>query len=172
MFAPASYTTRQDINKETLQIEYEKLEFQLLRMQENLKQIAKKWSILGIEQTKLGKWTIIYASDNGEVCKIMAHDCETPFNGTWDFSIHASYKEDFHIQIDDIRGEQNQGFGSVCMSYFKQYIEEQNMRKISGYISPRDWSHLERLLHFYKKHDFSVSVDYENQQGTIDWQPF
>ncbi|UTR14828.1 hypothetical protein MM221_20155 [Salipaludibacillus sp. LMS25] len=49
-----------------------------------MKQIAKKkWSILGFKQTKSGKWTIVCASDDGSVCKIMAHNVETPFKRTW-----------------------------------------------------------------------------------------
>ncbi|MCE7791991.1 hypothetical protein K8O68_06095 [Salipaludibacillus sp. CUR1] len=171
MFAPATLDPKQDKNKETLIEEYETLEFQMFRMQENIKEIAKKWDILGIDQTKEEKWVIVYAADDGNICKIMAHDCETPFLGKWDFSIHAQYKNDHQVHIDDIRGEENRGFGSVCMNFLKEYTKDKNIHTISGDISERDWDHLDRLIHFYKKHRFYVDIEYAEQKGAIHWHP-
>ncbi len=171
MFSPALYDRKQDKNKQTLIEEMENLEFQMFRMQENMKEIAKNWNILGIDQTKEEKWVIVYSSDDGNVCKIMAHDCDEAFRGKWAFSIHAQYKQDYHIQIDDIRGEENRGFGSVCMKFLKEYTTDQNIHTISGNISNRDWDHLDRLIHFYKKHRFYVDIEHSEQKGEIYWHP-
>ncbi|UCZ55309.1 GNAT family N-acetyltransferase [Bacillus shivajii] len=151
--------------------EFEDLEFQVFRMQENMKKIAKNWNILGIDQTKEEKWVIVYASDDGNVCKIMLHDCETPFDGSWDFSIHAQYDEHHQIHIDDIRGDENRGFGSICMNFLKEHALEQNISCIKGDIVKRDWGHIDRLIHFYEKHHFHVSIEQEKQHGMIYWQP-
>lgn len=171
MFSPVLYDRKQDKNKETLIEEMENLEFQMFRMQENLKEIAKKWTVLGIDQTKEEKWVIVYSSDDGNVCKIMAHDCDEAFRGKWAFSIHAQYKHDYHVHIDDIRGEENRGFGSVCLKFLKEYTTDQNIHTISGDISNRDWDHLDRLIHFYKKHRFHVDVEHSQQKGEIYWHP-
>ncbi|WP_280770943.1 hypothetical protein [Salipaludibacillus daqingensis] len=171
MLAPAVYEPKQDKNKETLIEEMEDLEFQMFRMQENMKEIAKKWNVLGIDQTKEEKWVIVYSSDDGNVCKIMAHDCEEAFQGNWAFSIHAHYKPNYHIHIDDIRGEENRGYGSVCMKFLKEYTIDQNIHTISGDISHRDWDHLDRLIHFYKKHHFYLDLEHSEQKGEIYWHP-
>jgi len=171
MLSPALYNQKQDKNKQTLIKEMEDLEFQLFRMQENMKQIARKWNVLGIDQTKEEKWVIVYSSDDGNVCKIMAHDCDEAFRGKWAFSIHAQYKQDYHIHIDDIRGEENRGFGSVCMKFLKEYITDQNIHTISGNISNRDWDHLDRLIHFYKKHRFHINIAHSERKGEIYWHP-
>ncbi|WP_416150523.1 hypothetical protein ACM26V_06010 [Salipaludibacillus sp. HK11] len=171
MLPPATYDYKQDKNKQSLIQEYENLEFQMFRMSENIKQIAKKWTVLGIDQTKEEKWVIIYSSDNGDICKIMAHDCEEPFRGKWAFSIHTQYKEDHRIHIDDIRGESNRGFGSVCMKFLKEYTKDLNVHTISGNLSHRDWDHIDRLLHFYKKHEFTVDIVESEKKGEIFWHP-
>ncbi|WP_096188770.1 hypothetical protein [Evansella halocellulosilytica] len=167
----AAFERKEDKKKETLIEEYDDLEFQIFRMQENMKKISKKWNILGIDQTKDDKWVIVYSADDGHICKIMLHNCETPFNGSWDFSIHAQYDEQMNIKIDDIRGEENRGFGSICMKFLKEHALNQNIACIKGDLVERDWDHLDRLVHFYEKHHFHVAIEHETQTGLIYWQP-
>ncbi len=145
------------------------LEFQLFRMQENIKEISKKNQIIGIDQTKDDKWVIVSAEDNGNQCKIMINDCENPYRGKWDFSIHAVYTDEDNIHIDDIRGPANKGYGSICMNYLKEIAREQNIPYITGDIAKRDWDHVDRLVHFYEKHDFSVDIDHKERSGEIVW---
>ncbi|MBM7094493.1 hypothetical protein JSY36_01890 [Bacillus sp. H-16] len=158
-------------SKDELIQEKSDLEFQMFRMQENIKEIAKKWDILGIDQTKEDNWVIIYSSDDKNTCKIMLNDCSAPFRGKWDFSIHAQYTDDNTIQIDDIRGEENRGYGTVCMNHLKEYAQKNNVQYIKGNLVKRDWDHIDRLVHFYKKHYFHVNVSKKEKQGTIIWQP-
>ncbi|MCF6411726.1 hypothetical protein [Pseudalkalibacillus salsuginis] len=147
----------------------EELEFQVSRMQEDMKHIAKKWDVVGIDQTKEDNLVIIYKSEEKSRCNIMLNDCESAFRGIWDFSIQAYYPEPDRIHIGDIKGPANKGYGSVCMDYLKEMAEDNNIPYITGDIAERDWEHVDRLLHFYEKHDFHVELDYENKEGKIRW---
>ncbi|KHF40431.1 hypothetical protein [Halalkalibacter okhensis] len=158
-------------NPEELEQDLENLEFQMFRMQANVKEIAKKRQILGIEQTKEEKWVIVSIVDDGHACKIMLNDCESAFRGSWDFSIQAKYEDQSTIHIGDIKGEENRGYGSICMDYLKEHAQDQNVQYIKGDLAERDWDHLDRLIHFYEKHDFDIDVDHENQSGSIVCQP-
>lgn len=151
---------------ETLEQDLADLEFQVFRMQENMKEIAKRWQVIGIEQTKEEKWVIVSIFDDGHVCKIMLNQCETAYQGVWDFSIQAKYEEST-IFIGDIKGEENQGYGSICMKYLKEHAKDQNVQFIKGNLAKRDWGHLDRLIHFYDKHDFKIEIDHANQSGEI-----
>lgn len=150
-------------------VDAEELQFQLFRMQDNLKEIAKRWKVVGIDQTKEDKWVVVYAQNDGDSCKVMLNDCETAYRGKWDFSIHATYSDDHAIHIGDIKGPANKGYGSICMNYLKEIAKDQNIPTITGDIAKRDWDHVDRLVHFYEKHDFKVNIDYEEQAGEIEW---
>ncbi|TMW73459.1 hypothetical protein [Alteribacter natronophilus] len=157
--------------KDELIREKSDLEFQLFRMQDNMKSIAKHWKVLGIEQTKEDHWVVVYRSDKNGVCQIMLHECTAPFRGDWDFAIQASYEDDRTIQIDDIKGQENKGFGTVCMHYLKKTAQQQNINFITGNLVKRDWDHIDRLIHFYRKHNFQVEVNSSEQVGRIKWKP-
>ncbi|GEM_PF-1024580 len=157
---------KENKDKQVLVDEYEELEFQMLRMQQNMKEISRHYRILAIDQTKNEDWVIVYTADDGESCRLMAHSCKEPFRGHWEFSIHASYYRD-ELHIDDIRGEADRGFGSVCMDHLKEYTSRQNIPFMTGSISKRDWDHTDRLSHFYRKHGFDVVLDDKNQTGSI-----
>ncbi len=61
---------------------------------------------------------------------------------------------DFIVNSYDI----NRGYGSILMDYLKEFSEARGKVNITGSLSPFDLStHKERLLHFYKKHDFIIS---------------
>ncbi len=72
----------------------------------------------------------------------MLTDCESSFSGKWNFSIQAQFENDETIHITDIKGD----------------------------IAKRDWDHVERLIHFYEKHDFEIEIDYSIQSGELKWQ--
>ncbi|KUP06873.1 hypothetical protein Q75_07195 [Bacillus coahuilensis p1.1.43] len=155
--------------KEELEEELTDLEFQIHRMKENMKEISKSYDIVGIEQTKDNRWVIVYVLDDGNRCKIMLSDCETSYDGTWDFLIQAQYKDDDHIFIGDIKGTPNKGYGTICIPYLKDKARENNVPKIKGDIAKRDWDHVDRLEHFYEKHNFEVSIDTQSMTGNIIW---
>lgn len=155
-------------DREELKENLEELEFQMLKIQDQLKQVAKKGNVIGLEQTKENEWVIVYTVDDGQVCKIMLNDCKDAFRG-WDFALQAYYKDQHTIHIGDIKGPENKGYGSICMKYLKELAKDQNIQYITGDIAERDWDHKERLVHFYKKHNFYVSIDKEEKCGEIEW---
>ncbi len=56
------------------------------------------------------------------------------------------------------------------MKYLKEHAKNQNVQFIKGDLAKRDWDHLDRLIHFYNKHDFKVQVDDKNRYGTVVWK--
>ncbi|MDM5338366.1 hypothetical protein QUF84_14180 [Fictibacillus enclensis] len=148
----------------------DRLEFQVLRMQNDMKEIAKKWDVVGVEQTKEENLAIVYKDENKHQCKIMLNDCSTSFQGIWDFSIDAVYTNDESIFIGDIRGPSNKGYGSICIQYLKELAADHNIPVIRGDIAPRDWDHVDRLIHFYEKHDFEIEVNTATKTGFIEWR--
>lgn len=149
--------------------ELEELQFQMYRMQENIKEISKKHQIIGIDQSTDDKWVIVSAEDDGNVCKIMVNECESAYKGKWDFSIHAKYIDEDTLHIGDIKGPANQGYGSICMKHLKEIAREQNVPVIKGDLAERDWGHLDRLVHFYEKHNFEIEIDHKTKSGEIVW---
>ncbi|WP_207667427.1 hypothetical protein [Clostridium sp. 1xD42-85] len=158
-------------NKQELQEELNALEIQVLRMQENVKEIAKKAYIVSIDQTKEANWVIVYANRKANTFQLMLHECTKPFRGNWDSAIEAEYKSETTIHISDIKGEQNKGFGSVLMKHLKEIAHQENKHYITGDIVKRDFDHVERLKHFYTKHYFEISMDHNEQSGKIVWSP-
>ncbi|RDI43158.1 hypothetical protein [Falsibacillus pallidus] len=164
IFAPTEERSKEELIKEK-----DQLEIQLFRMQQSMQEIAKKWDVLGIDQTKEDNWVVVYALNDGNQCKVMVNDCETTFQGVWDFSIHATYADNDSIHIGDIKGPADRGYGSICMKHLKEIAKDQNIPSITGDIAKRDWDHVDRLIHFYEKHQFDVSIDKNTKSGEIIW---
>ncbi|KWU68622.1 MULTISPECIES: N-acetyltransferase [Priestia] len=163
--------TEKNQNAEELKETLDDLEFQLFRMQDNLKEIAKKYEVIGVDQPEDNQLVIVSAQNDGSACKIMLNECTKAYRGAWDFAIDGVYEDNHTIFIGDIKGPANKGYGSVCMNYLKEVAVDQNVHVIKGDIAERDWDHLERLIHFYEKHNFEVNIDYTNKCGEIEWTP-
>ncbi|KAA6450213.1 GNAT family protein [Bacillus atrophaeus] len=162
------FTETIEKNREELKEELNQLEIQMYRMQENIKDISKDSRVLGIDQSKDEDWLIVSSIDDGQTCKIMLTDCETAYRGRSRFSLVASYQNDA-IHIGDIKGPPNLGYGSICIKFLKEIARDHNIPKVTGDIAKRDWDHVERLIHFYEKHHFEVSIDCDSQSGEIKW---
>lgn len=156
-------------SKENIKEELDTLEIQLFRMQNNIKEIAKKWQIISIDQTHENNWVVIYADKCVDSCQLMLHDCDATFRGNWNAAIQAEYKGDNTIHIADIKGEQNKGYGSILMNHLKELAQDENVQYITGNIVERDFDHVNRLKHFYSKHNFDVRIDHQEQYGEIIW---
>ena len=50
----------------------------------------------------------------------------------------------------------NQGLGSMLLNALIDIAKKRNIRRITGEISRVDIGHIERLVHFYEKHNFEV----------------
>ncbi|WP_188456047.1 hypothetical protein [Virgibacillus oceani] len=166
-----AYTAFLEKEKERheLKEELDTLEMQLFRMQNNLKEIAKKWEVVSIDQARDDQWVIIYADKNEESCQLMLHDCQSPYRGKWDSAIQAEYRNEQTIHIAAIKGEENKGYGSILMKHLKEHARDENVPYITGDIVKRDFNHVDRLEHFYNKHFFDVNIDHEEQCGEIVW---
>ncbi|HLR09050.1 MAG TPA: hypothetical protein VK136_07340 [Bacillota bacterium] len=158
-----------DKDKHTLEQELDALELQLFRMQVSIKEIAKRSEIVSIDRTKFAHWVVIFVHRNDSLCRIMLHDCTKPWRGSWNAAIEMEYRGEHTIHIADIKGEENKGYGSVLMNYLQEMARRDNIQYITGDIVKRDFDHLERLQHFYSKHNFNVDVDYANECGRIVW---
>ncbi|WP_163971503.1 GNAT family N-acetyltransferase [Oceanobacillus halotolerans] len=156
-------------SKKDLKEELDTLEIQLFRMQENMKQIAKQSEIVSIDQSNQNNWVIIYINKDRETVQLMLHDCQTPFRGKWHSAIQAEYKSTNRLHIADIKGEENQGYGSILMNHLKEMVRSENVQYITGDIVKRDFDHVDRLQYFYRKHNFEVDIDHEAQYGRIIW---
>ena len=92
--------------------------------------------------------------------------------------LKAFFKENFtNISLADIEIEEplaNHGYGSILLSTLIQIAKTKDVNTITGWISNVDSSHLDRLVHFYKKHDFKVSLEEKNKDsykiGVLKWQ--
>ncbi|WP_430788849.1 hypothetical protein VBD025_02125 [Virgibacillus flavescens] len=156
-------------SKNDIKEELDTLEIQLFRMQQSMKEISKKWEVISIDQTHQNNWAIIYCDRDSDACQIMLHDCQSTFRGSWNAAIQAKYKDENTLHIADIKGDQNKGYGSILMNYLKEQAKEENVQYITGDIVKRDFDHYDRLKHFYRKHEFDVTIDHEEKCGEIVW---
>lgn len=155
--------------KDELKKELDTLEIQLFRMQENIQKIAKDAEVMSIDQTNDNDWVVIYADKKEETCQLMLHNSKRPYRGNWNSAIQAEYKDNQNLHIADIKGEENKGYGSLLMKHLKEVAREDNIQYITGDIVERDFDHVERLKHFYYKHNFDVKIDHQEQYGEIIW---
>ncbi|WP_047980978.1 GNAT family N-acetyltransferase [Ornithinibacillus contaminans] len=161
---------QEEKNKEELKQELDSLEIQLFRMKDNIKKIAKTAAeVISIDQTPNDEWVVVYADWEEDNWQIMLHSCKRAFRGSWNSALQAEVKDDSTIHIAAIKGEENKGYGSVLMKHLKEIAREENVQYITGDLVERDFDHVDRLQHFYEKHNFDVTVDHEEQCGEIVW---
>ncbi|WP_241558932.1 hypothetical protein [Oceanobacillus halophilus] len=155
--------------KSELKEELDTLEIQLFRMKNNIKEIAKDSEIISIDQAGDDNWVVIYAHREKDMFQLMLHDCRKPYRGKWNSAIQAEYKDKHTLHIADIKGEENQGYGSVLLQHLKDMAREENVQYITGDIAKRDADHFDRLEYFYEKHYFHVEIDHKEKCGEIIW---
>ena len=92
--------------------------------------------------------------------------------------LKAFFDETFqNISLADIdidKSFANNGYGSILLSNLVQIANARNVKDITGWISNVDRDHLDRLVHFYKKHGFEVNLEVQNENqlkiGNIRWK--
>lgn len=63
------------------------------------------------------------------------------------------------FEISDIQcAKYNKGYGSILMMELLEFTKINGIEKITGGISIADSDHIDRLIYFYKKFNFSVSI--------------
>lgn len=160
---------QQEKNKEEIKKELDILEIQLFRMQNNIKEIAKKSEVISIDQTRKDEWVVVYADREENTWQIMLNSCKEAYRGNWHSALQAELIDDSTIHIAAIKGQENKGYGSVLMNHLKEIARGENVQYITGDLVERDFDHVDRLKHFYKKHNFDVKVDHEEKCGEILW---
>lgn len=84
--------------------------------------------------------------------------------------IQGSILGDDLIEIDDITSyEVNKGYGSLAMKHLQKFASF-NKKNISGWISPVDKDHHDRLIAYYKNHNFVISYNHQNEPVSIFWE--
>lgn len=92
--------------------------------------------------------------------------------------LKAFFNNDFtNISLADIEIEEyltSHGYGSILLNTLIKIAKERNINCITGWISKVDSDHLERLVYFYKKHNFTVVLS-ENRNdnlkiGNLEWK--
>lgn len=92
-------------------------------------------------------------------------------------ALRAFFDDDFtKIFLGDIHMEEeltNEGYGSALLGTLIEIAKKRNIDQINGHISPQDEGHLDRLVHFYVKHDFEVFLAEDgrknNKLGDLVW---
>ena len=70
--------------------------------------------------------------------------------------------------IGDIRMQKNNvGCGSIAMKALLEFAKENSCSKVTGWLSPVDSGHFDRLEHFYKKFGFEVIFNENKTEGQI-----
>lgn len=70
------------------------------------------------------------------------------------------------INIGDIQHKPvNQGIGSELIKYLEETAKAENITYLTGWVSPVDFDHKERLLHFYQKNGFEIKVKEDEMGG-------
>lgn len=73
------------------------------------------------------------------------------------------------IFIEDLHNYSslNKGYGSAIIRALIKYAINNNCTMISGELSPVDFNHLDKLIYFYKKNLFEVSLNPSGDSGEI-----
>ncbi len=79
--------------------------------------------------------------------------------------VYIQEDNQYHIYIVDFIGKINQGYGSILMQQFLDYIKQMPVTLVHGYLSEVDLNrsekHKELLFHFYKKFGFTITENYK-----------
>ncbi|MEW4286187.1 GNAT family N-acetyltransferase [Priestia koreensis] len=92
--------------------------------------------------------------------------------------LKAFFSDNFtDISLADIEIEEylsSNGYGSLLLSTLIKIAKQRNINSINGWISSVDSNHLERIVHFYKKHNFEVYLNKNSSNslkiGDLVWK--
>lgn len=79
--------------------------------------------------------------------------------------LNALFESDNKVLLADIdnRGCINHGIGSMLIERFEEICLENGVKKIYGNLANVDLDHKDRLIHFYKKHGYSIVEENEEK---------
>lgn len=167
---PKTYTDYENYKDNYLQLvnDNNQLKSQMkseIQIMENIKYILNDRNIiLGVERINKKENVIIYrenyrptiyvvASNNPKkiYCKLVAGYRDI----TVDIDLNIVEKT---IHIENIYSYNyiNQGYGSIAIEYLLELSNNENIRKITAWISQDNKDHIQRLYHFFYKYGFTI----------------
>lgn len=134
---------------------------------------VNKKDFLLIAYNKNKQLTVTYIEDdycNNEYNIIVEQFISTRHQVVYKLEI-AIHEEDKYIFIIDNHAliYEDKGNGSIGLKSLIKFAINKKYATICGNISSTDWKHVDKLIHFYEKQKFKVTLDYENKRGHIRW---
>lgn len=126
-------------------------------------------SIIGFGTTKRNEEVFIVKSENKDKIYMKLYDVNHDFYTCSKIITTIYYSEECkYIGIDDIQVINiDSGEGSILMKYLIDYCKATDFAYITGFISPVDSDHFDRLQHFYEKFGFTFKLNENKKQGHI-----
>ncbi len=130
---------------------------------------SNQYELLGIETIEEKKYYVCALKDDKYYSMILIKNLEERGSDSkLNFVLDYERLNDKVMKIADIQVyEKSIGQGSILMKYAINYLfTETDIRIVTGFLSPVDSDHFDRLEDFYKKFGFEVSfvVDSEGNK--------
>ena len=79
--------------------------------------------------------------------------------------LRGLFESDKKVLLADIdnRNYENHGVGSVLITRFEKICIDNGVKEIYGNLANVDLDHKDRLIHFYKKHGYSIVEENEEK---------
>ena len=79
--------------------------------------------------------------------------------------LRGLFESDKKVLLADINNEKciNHGVGSALITRFEDICRENGVKEIHGNLANVDLDHKDRLIHFYKKHGYSIVEENEEK---------
>lgn len=80
--------------------------------------------------------------------------------------LRGLFESDKKVLLADINNEKcvNHGVGSALIMRFEDICRENGVKEIHGNLANVDLDHKDRLVHFYKKHGYSIVEENEEKK--------
>lgn len=141
----------------------------------NIIKITKdaRYHILEITKDKFGNDIIIIQNKRegygGIDLDILIYQLTKPIRTDFFLIKFLTQIREDNIYIQDIityDDNTSKGYGTIAMSYLKKVAHAERL-PITGWISPEDMDHYDRLVHFYQKNGFEVTYNEYSKPDTI-----
>lgn len=139
---------------------------------ENIATILKEGNtITAITKDKDERDVIVFYSFRHGIIKgldVKVHYLDYPIrNDSYLVKILTEVDEEKIYIVDIFSNEISRGHGTFAVNTLKKIAEEIELKKISGWISPVDFDHHDRLIYFYKKNGFEVDYNQQAKSGRV-----
>lgn len=152
-----------------------KLDLELKRFQ-RIKYLINNNSVQAnkiiLEETTKGVEILTVITKRNRFIDILIYDIgEVKYDEKETLKLYAK-DMDSAINIQDILGGCSKGHGECAVNHLIEYSKEINKKRITGWLSPVDFDHKDRLFAFYRKLGFDISIDEDGNSGSIELKIF